>query len=128
MFGCAHENENAQIKPPIQAKHQSSDHHTHHFTDHPKISISTSTDTSIPQTTNPKNTKPENAHSINHLLLENPKTKLKQKLSTMHTPKPTKKNFKNSYMTMTLKMEVLSYKSLIMCEFNCFVYPLKHWK
>ena len=89
MFGCAHENENAQIKPPIQAKHQSSDHHTHHFTDHPKISISTSTDTSIPQTTNPKNTKPENAHSINHLLLENPKTKLKQKLSTMHTPKPT---------------------------------------
>ena len=87
MFGCAHENENAQIKPPIQAKHQSSDHHTHHFTDHPKISISTSTDTSIPQTTNPKNTKPENAHSINHLSLENPKAKSKQKLSTEHTPK-----------------------------------------
>ena len=42
---------------------------------------------------------------------------------------PTKKllvkeNLNNSYMTMTLKMEVFSYKSLIMCEFNCFVYPL----
>ena len=31
-------------------------------------------------------------------------------------------------MTMTLKMEVFFYKSLIMCEFNCFAYPLKHWK
>ena len=86
MFGCAHENENAKIKPPIKAKHQFTDHH---FTDHPRISISTSTHTSVPQTTNPKNTKPKNAHSRNHLLLENPKTKLKQKLSTEHTPKPT---------------------------------------
>ena len=31
-------------------------------------------------------------------------------------------------MAMTLKMEVFSYKSLIMCEFNCFVYPQEHWK
>ena len=30
-------------------------------------------------------------------------------------------------MAMTLKMEVFSYKSLIMCEFNCFVYPQEHW-
>ena len=27
-------------------------------------------------------------------------------------------------MTMTLKMEVFSYKSLIMCEFNCFLYNI----
>ena len=27
LFGCAYENENAQIKPPIKAKHQSTDHH-----------------------------------------------------------------------------------------------------
>ena len=40
----------------------------------------------------------------------------------------SKKILNNSYMTMTLKMEALSYKSLIMCEFNCFVYPLEHRK
>ena len=40
----------------------------------------------------------------------------------------SKKKLKNSYMTMTLKMKVFSYKSLIMCEFNCFVYPQEHWK
>ena len=40
----------------------------------------------------------------------------------------SKKILKNSYMTMTLKMEVFSYKSLIMCEFNSFVYPQEHWK
>ena len=36
----------------------------------------------------PKKPKPENIHSTNHVLLENPKPKSKQKISTEHTPKP----------------------------------------